>query len=85
MRANRLKNGENIIRINETSFLPSLEMLNREQNKVVASVLSLEDGIDIKELETFVEIVLILELRDQKFTDLERLYTGAVTGTIFQV
>ena len=46
-------------------------MLNREQNKVVTSVLNLEDGININELEKYVEIALILELRDQKFTQFE--------------
>ena len=81
-RANRLKDGENQIQVNETSFLPSLEMMNREQNALVATVIT-NDGIDIAELNKFIEIALITEHRNKNFTVFEKVYNKVMANSMF--
>jgi hypothetical protein len=60
-RANRLINGENVIFINETNFLPHLELINRYSNPDVEKVLG-----DLTELQKYIEVALITENRNIK-------------------
>jgi len=46
-------------------------------------VITDNDGIDIQELNKFIEIVLILENRNKNFTVFEKMVHNVLSGTVF--
>ena len=58
-RANKLIDGEHTVFINETSFLPSLELINRFNDKKVGEAIG-----NNTELQKYIEVALIIENRN---------------------
>jgi hypothetical protein len=67
-RANHLINGEEEILINGSRFLPSLELIKWENNPVIDKILT-PNGINITELQTYVEPNIVVGIRNKSFED----------------
>ncbi len=67
-RANHLKNGEEEIYINGSKFMPSLELIKWKSDPAIDKVLT-PNGINITELQTYVEPNIVVALRNKSFND----------------
>jgi hypothetical protein len=67
-RANHLINGEEEILINGSRFLPSLELIKWKSNPIIDKILT-PNGINITELQTYVEPNIVIGIRNKSFVE----------------
>jgi hypothetical protein len=63
-----LQNGEEEIRISESKFLPSLELVKWDDSLEINKILT-PNGIDMSELLTIIEPSVIINFRNKEYTD----------------
>ena len=61
-RPNSLLDGENIIEVHNSTFLPSIELVQHRDDPRVNSIFG-KDGIVIEELLTYIEPVIVIRNR----------------------
>ena len=67
LRTNYLRNGENIINVGNSSFLPNLELWSVTGGLLVESIIT-PIGIDMTELLTYMNPLIYYEERNENFT-----------------
>ena len=66
-RANSLKDGESMVDVSGTHFLPSLELVIQPYAPdfdIDSTIVSEEHGVDILKLSKYIEVGLVIEKRD---------------------
>ena len=67
-RSNYLSDGENIIDTASSSFMPNLELVNYYNDPNVKTILRPSGGIDLEELLTYFEPLIIVRWRNENIT-----------------
>jgi hypothetical protein len=62
-----LRDGENIIKIADTQFLPTIELVDYYDDPLIKTILK-PDGIDLQELLTYFEPNFLARYRNENFT-----------------
>jgi hypothetical protein len=68
-RTNYLIDGENIIEVAKTEFLPNLEIVDYYNSDPLIKTILTDEGVNLKELNKYVEPVVVVRHRNVNHTD----------------